>query len=131
MAAAMKQTELQLLVFTISGTRYGIDVEQIASLQNYDSAQVILKFHELVAAKAVSYRTPKILIVKNRETFPAILINEPEDMINILIKTIRPLPVIMASTANCRGVWGVVLQKGDLIVLFDFYKNENLKKYQG
>lgn len=120
----MKQNKLQLLVFTIGGTRYGIDTDQIACLQNYDPTWQGLIFHELVAATPVVYVDPKILRVKNRETNPEVLINDPEEMINTSVTAIRPLPVLLAYAANCRGVWGIIPHQRGLIVLFDFYKNE-------
>jgi hypothetical protein len=55
---------------------------------------------------------------------PAVLINEPETIIDIPIHKINPLPVLIAQLAHRSGVWGVVIQPQQMIVLVDFYKNE-------
>ncbi|WP_378956188.1 hypothetical protein [Pelosinus sp. sgz500959] len=119
----MRQRELQLLVFRMDETCYGIDADQVACLQNYDPEQKVLKFHELVGGKSTIYVTPKMLMVKKRVTYPPVLINEPEDMICIGSKEIRPVPVLMAHAAHSSGVWGIVPCKQGMILLFDFYKN--------
>ena len=116
--------ELQLLLFTIDETCYGVDADQVAGLQNYRCDAHTLAVHILLACDPISYAFPRMLAVKDRETYPAILINEPEDIIAIPVVDIRPIPSLLKKTAKQYGVWGVSLKEQRMIVLLDFYKNE-------
>ncbi|SMC89358.1 hypothetical protein [Sporomusa malonica] len=120
----MEQNELQLLVFSIGDTRYGIDIDQIAYLMNFDVAGNAVGFEQLMAiGSSADCNYSKMLIIKQKTGTP-ILINEPDEVAIFSVHDIRRLPDILTKWAGNKGVWGLLPQERGVIILIDFYKNQ-------
>ncbi|WP_371374150.1 hypothetical protein [Sporomusa aerivorans] len=120
----MELTEVQLLLFTVSGNRYGIDIDQIAALRNADSTESPLYFAQLMGVHNVTKSAcSKQLIIKHTGNRP-VLITEPEEVATVSTGSIRPVPAILKKTAGEKGVWGLLPQSQQrVIILVDLYKN--------
>lgn len=123
METTMQYQELKVLVFVVNDTRFGIDMEQVAALRQFNTELDLVPFHELLGIQPVSYHAPQLLVVKVSHAPAAVLINQPEDMVDIALQDIRPLPGLIANLTNPYGVWGIVPQRLGMLVLVDFYKN--------
>lgn len=123
MEGSLRYYELKVLVFEVNGTRFAVDSEQIAAVRPGHAVSHFVPFHELVAMQPAAYDVPQLLMVKGMHAYPAILINQPEDMVDVSLQAIRPLPGLIARLANPFGVWGAVFQKQGMLILVDFYKN--------
>ena len=124
----MKQNTLQLLILSIGSRRYGIDIEQIACLMNVDHAESAVGFEQLLASDSsgeCNYK--KMLKVKGKMEVP-ILISEPDEVTMVSIGDICRLPEILMVTAGKKGVWGLLPQEHGMIILIDFYKNQEFKR---
>ncbi|SDE06597.1 hypothetical protein [Sporomusa acidovorans] len=121
----MEQNELQLLIVSLGANRYGIDLDQIAHLQNADAALPAVSLAELLDTTSLaSCRYPKILLIKHKLQTP-ILITEPDEIATCNIGSICSLPAMLTGSAEKKGVWGLLPQERDLIILIDFYKNQS------
>ncbi|GER93266.1 hypothetical protein A45J_1002 [hot springs metagenome] len=117
---------LSILVFTVSGVKMGIDTEQIIEMLDMQIAQEssanIKKLDEIIpfGKRAVSFIRPKAIRLKASE-MPLIIIEDPEDILDVNIADIRPMPFIIKMLGS-RAVWGAVLTDSGIILLVDFYR---------
>jgi len=124
----VKQQELQLLLFSLGNARYGIDIEQIAALTAANANPSAISLAELLSsiAFADSIYSKQLFIKQNLQT--PILINEPDEVASFSIADIRILPDILAISAARKGVWGLLPQGHDIIILLDLYKNQRFQQ---
>ncbi|CQR70728.1 hypothetical protein [Sporomusa ovata] len=119
----MYQNELQLLIISLGDRRYGIDIDQIAYLTNFDPTESAVGFDQLLTATSfANCHYSKMLLIKQKLQTP-ILINEPDEVATCKVSDIRKLPDILTVAAGNKGVWGLLPQENNLIILIDFYKN--------
>lgn len=110
--------EIQLLTFTVMGVTIGIDAEQIAEVLDLENAEARgltpCCFHELLSfgGWSIKYRSPKVIMIKDRSSASAVVIDMPEDIIVVSLDAIRPMPPLIASCrstgalgSGCQG-WG-------------------------
>lgn len=121
--------EIRILIFSIMGTSLGIDMEQISGILGLHEARERnlewIGFHEKIPFKEepVVYRSPMILLTRNREIDCGILIEQPEDIdVAIKIDAIRPFPPLIARSIRSGPLWGVILRKEKFIFLADLHK---------
>jgi hypothetical protein len=117
--------DLKLLLFSLAGVFFGIDVAQIEAMFAYDGeeAQDLFRFHEELGidGKAIVYNTPTVLTVRTEDSRKyRVIIDGPEDLVDICMDEIRPFPRIMAPSLIRKGMWGVVLRGKRKILLVDF-----------
>lgn len=128
MAIDMYQNELQLLIVSLGDRCYGIDIDQIAYLTNFDPTASAVGFEQLLTAgPAKNCHYSKMLLIKQQLQTP-ILINEPDEVATCKVSAIRKLPDILTVAAGNKGVWGLLPQENNLIILIDFYKNQLFKQ---
>lgn len=124
----MEQQQLQLLVFSLGSTRYGIDIEQIAALTAADAnSPAISLTHLLGSVSCTDSDYAKQMFIKQKLQTP-ILITEPDEVASFPINVIRILPEILAEPAGSKGVWGFLPQEHDIIILLDLYKNQRFQQ---
>ncbi|WP_145091314.1 hypothetical protein [Sporomusa sp. KB1] len=124
----MCQNELRLLIISLGDRRYGIDIEQIAYLTNFDPTESAVGFEQLLAAGPfANCHYSKMLLIKQKLQTP-ILITEPDEVATCKVSDIRKLPDILTAAAGNKGVWGLLPQENNLIILIDFYKNQLFKQ---
>jgi chemotaxis signal transduction protein len=120
--------ENKFLVFRIQESCFGIDMEQISEIMDAGQAEKQKKktfpFHEQLNFKgdAVTYQSPKVLIIKGREHGPGIIIETPDDILAIAVESIRPLPPLIGGSNGPKAIWGVTVENSELMLLVDAYK---------
>lgn len=120
--------ELQLLTFSINGTRMGVDTSQIAEMMEQDEAEArglkLLKFSDEVSFREenVAYVSPKVLKIKDTDASLGVVIDQPEDITSVALGSLRPLPYLVEISNRSKMVWGVAVSGNDIILLVDFYK---------
>lgn len=120
----MSQNDIQLLIVTIGSNRYGIDIEQIAHLANFDNIETAISMEQLLDINSIEKcKCSKMLFIKQRMKIP-ILINEPDEVATVSVADIRSLPNVLAFPAGKKGVWGFWPQARGVVILIDFYKNQ-------
>ena len=131
----MEQNKLQLLILSMGDSRYGIDIDQIAYLKNVDTEEAGITFEQLMEKEgSAEINYSKMLMIKEK-IGTGIIINEPDEVAMVSIGDICRLPDILMRGAGEKGVWGLWPQKQGMIILIDFYKNQqfqrltNRKKY--
>lgn len=124
----MEENTLQLLIVSIGDSRYGIDVDQIAYLTNFDATASTVSFKQLMSVGPFMEQDySKMLLIKEKMKVP-ILISEPDEVATVLVSDIRKLPDILMVTAEKKGVWGICPQEHGIIILIDFYKNQQFAR---
>lgn len=128
MVMDIDQNELQLLIISLGDNRYGIDIDQIAYLTNFDTTESSVGFEQLLAADPVmNCPYSKMLLIKQQLQMP-ILIPEPDEVTTFQVSDIHKLPAILTVASGNKGIWGLLPQKSSVIVLIDFYKNQLFKR---
>ncbi len=119
--------EIHIMIFSIMGTRLGVDMEQVFEIRELDQVEQkgfkAVYFHEKAPfrGKVVQYKAPKVLLIKD-ETSTGIIINQPENMINITIDDIQPLPPLLQSINKYPAIWGAAMINEEIVLLVDLYK---------
>ena len=127
--------EIRVLVFSLMGTKLGVDMEQVCGILNFGQAEKQdvewVWFHERVPfrAKSVTYTCPVILLTRSQEGKRGILIDQPEE-IDVPVRTdaIQPLPPLIERCIRQGPVWGVTLRNDAFVFLADLYKFWESKK---
>ncbi|HWR39775.1 MAG TPA: hypothetical protein VN611_09755 [Patescibacteria group bacterium] len=127
----MKPIELQILIFSSEGGKYGVDAEQIAGLADGDSGEAGVHFSQLMGvAEGNDYsRWAKRLWIKNIAGM-AVLVPEPDEVAVCSTADIRCLPTVLKAAVR-HGVWGFWIREEEIIILVDFHKNEQLRRLTG
>lgn len=124
----MEQNKLQLLILSIDDSRYGIDIDQIAYLRNVDTEEATVTFEQLMGKESsVEINYSKMLMIK-KKIGTGILINEPDEVGMVSIGDICRLPDSLMRGAMEKGVWGLCPQEQGMIILIDFYKNQQFQR---
>ena len=121
-------SEFQFLVFTIMGSKLGVDTAQIEQMLEPDriGAQTdrVFRLHEIISfrEKHIKYKAPKVLLIKGLTEQTGIVIDQPEAIIPIRINVIQSLPSFAMTTHRPAPIWGVTVKEDVIILLMDLYK---------
>jgi chemotaxis signal transduction protein len=121
--------EIRIVIFTVMGSRFGMDMEQISEMRqpgHVKSREYDLSwFHEKLPLREVNpvYRSPIIFFLNHGDKNTGIIVEQPEDInVPVSLNEIHPLPPLIQSSAPFLPVWGVFARNRDLILLIDFQK---------
>ena len=120
--------EIQILIFNLMGIRLGLDTEQIHEMLKPDQVRKkklnVFPFHENIHFLGIRtiYKSPMVLLLKEKKITAGIIIDQPEGIIPITIDSIQPLPYLIEATNWSSAIWGVTLRNEKVIFLIDFYK---------
>ena len=127
--------EIRLLIFKIMGVCFGADMEQIEEMVDFSQAEQedwdIRRFTDAVSFRdlEIEYKKPKVILIKDNERDLGIVIDQPEDIVNINIQSIRLLPPLLENLKTVDAIWAAVFLEDDLALLVDFYRlQESLQK---
>ncbi len=122
----MAENNLQCLVFKYLQEPFGIDVEQISALVEMDEAPDIewSYFHELFKGQSghIPYQHPMLLLIRDDEKTRGIVIERPENIVEVALENIRPLPPLIASCNKNHPLWGVAVLEDECFFLVDLYR---------
>jgi hypothetical protein len=120
---------MHILVFTVQGVIMGVDTSQIQALLEVDEARAlglwIRPIHEdfSFGALPVTYKAPKVLIIKDHQNFLAAMINRPDTIAEVKVGSIQGIPPLIAARPGAsQSIWGAVVRDGEVILLLDFLK---------
>jgi len=118
---------LALLLFSICGVHFAVDTEQLTEIIEFNGANSsnLLRFHEIIdfGNLSVVYNAPTILSIKtlNNDSY-RVIIDSMEEIADFSQNDIRLIPpLIEPFTLRC-GIWGVLIRKGQMVLLLDFYR---------
>jgi len=119
--------ELWIMTFSVIGIRMGVDVGQVSRMLEPGQAEVeelqVVAIHERLSFRDrnVSYRSPRILLLRDRGTV-GVMIDQPEDIIAVKLDHIRPLPPVFGAGMKTTIVWGVALIEEEIVLLVDLFQ---------
>jgi len=120
--------EVRLLIFKIMGVCFGADMEQIEEMVDFSQAEQedwdIRSFTEAISFRdvEVEYKKPKVILIKDSDQDVGIIIDQPENIVNINIKSIRLLPPLLENHRTVDAIWAAVFLEDELALLVDFYR---------
>jgi len=129
-----RNTFLNIITVNVSSAQLGVNMNQILSIQQFQSSkndhdQLVYIHNALNLKEKIDYKSPHIFWVKNIAPPIGLILNEPQQIINISIKQIKPLPPIIKKYCIYDAVWGVVANGHEFIVLIDVIRLINGMKY--
>ena len=131
------EDEIRLLIFKIMGVCFGADMEQIEEMVDFSQAEQdewdIRHFTEAVSFRGlkVEYKKPKVVLIKDNENDIGIVIDQPENIVNINYKSIRLLPPLLESLKTVDAIWAAVFLEDELALLVDFYRLQDSLQAKG
>lgn len=138
------------LVFRVKGVGVGFDTDQISGMT--DARKVseedfkLVTMHELLGLDVRGfwiddYTHPKAVFVKEGYWSPpleqqnsagnsgireqrriAVVVNEPEEIVDIPVAMMRPMPRLIAPHGDLNGLWAVALMPDEMIFMVDVRK---------
>jgi chemotaxis signal transduction protein len=123
--AAKDVSVIDLLTFNIMGTRMGINMHQVHEMTDTKHAVSmgcnLVHLHQKITFQGadVTYSSPKTLVIKEDANLTGIVIDQPEDTIQVRANLIRPLPTLLQSCMLSKAIWGVALIEGSIVLLID------------
>lgn len=125
--------DIQILTFTVMGVNIGVDTEQVAEVMEVDAAErrgaAVQLFHEKVSfgAMPIEYRSPKAIMIEDENAPYAIVIDNPDDITSVNVRSIQPLPPLIAMNSATRLFWGAIPGAEGIILLVDFSRTRQLQ----
>jgi len=119
--------ELEILVFTLGGTTFGVDTEQVGGVITEAKAEALgmelVPFSDKVPVGGMSgcFQAPKAMLLKDITSY-AVVIESPDDILSVRLNSIRPLPRLLAECNSCQAVWGFAVREEGIILLIDFLR---------
>jgi chemotaxis signal transduction protein len=114
-----------LLTFRIMGTWIGVDTNQVEEILDQGKAAQrkikVAALHEKInwGINEVTLAAPRVLMVKGGDSSIGILIDQPEDICDVKLDHLRPLPPLLAGSMAAGVVWGIALIHEEMVLLMD------------
>ncbi|HBA70925.1 MAG: hypothetical protein A2X82_00885 [Geobacteraceae bacterium GWC2_55_20] len=121
------ETGLNLLLFSVGEVHFGIDSEQVAGInafQGEDAGDLFWFHNEMGFGDAtVTYLLPTVVTIRCPDEQPyRVIIDLMEDIREIATDSILPFPPLLEPFALRKGMWGVLLVEGKMVLLVDFMR---------
>jgi chemotaxis signal transduction protein len=116
---------IRLLIFRIMGTWMGVDTNQVEEIMDQGQAArrkiKVSSWHEKIKGGigAVALVDPPVLLVKSEDSSVGILIDQLEDICEVKLDHLRPLPPLLAGSMAAGVVWGIALIHEEMVLLID------------
>jgi len=114
--------EIQVLIFSVMGIRFGVDTEQVSSVvapdQIDDEEISIDRFDEefIFSGRQVVYQNPRILCIQDGRR---LMVDEIEEIRLLSLDKIRPLPEFLEKCRESNAIWGAGLIEDEIILLLN------------
>lgn len=118
---------LNLLLFSVGGVHFGMDAELAAAITEYhgEEADDLFWFHEEIGFGGAMpvYSAPTIITVRGEDSLSyRVIIDKLEDIAGISPVDIQPFPPLVESLVLRKGMWGVTVRDGRMVLLVDFMR---------
>jgi hypothetical protein len=131
---ASDEPVLNLLLFTVGGLRFGCDADQASAIASHqgEAAEDLHWFHEEMGfGRAAAYRAPMAVTVKSAAKPYRVIIDSLDQIAEFSSRRIRLLPALIEPLALRKGIWGILVDQGQIVLLVDFllllkHKNSEL-----
>ncbi len=135
---AAEENCLNLLLFSVAGVSFAVDLEQIDGMAEHagELPDDLHWFHDELgfACQAMTYRLPTVLSIKTGSGTPyRVIIDNMEEIAEFSFSSITPFPDLLESHLLSRGLWGVLLRAGKMVLLVDFQRiasNSRMHTYE-
>lgn len=116
---------LQLVLFSVGEVNFGVYACQIAGTSNLrcEGGEEPIWLHELLefGERPIISKEPVILDVWTAgDLVRRVAVDAMEDVVSVRVDDIFPLPPEVEHHALRKGMWGVLLREGRMILLMDF-----------
>ena len=113
-----------ILVFSVDGVRFGTESGQIAAIdpERTGVGFKIIKLNALLGLADGTDKDAGVLLELRQEcsTNRLLLVDKIEDILEIPLSEIQLLPEVIAERVLQRGIWGVIQQGDNILLLIDF-----------
>lgn len=126
--------ELSILIVEFMDTCIGIDTAQVTEICEPEIAEKqgleIVHLHEKIpgVSDKISYRQPRVVMVRHEEATAGIVIDMPQAIVSLPPSSILPLPDVIELNKDCTPVWGVALHNKRIVLLIDLFFLINVGK---
>ncbi len=119
--------ELDLLLFSVEGVSFGVDAEQVEGILSWQGggADGLAWFHRELgyAGDTITYRAPSVLKIRTEDARNyLVIIDMLQDVTRVVAGDIHPFPSLVEPYALHKGMWGIVVKDGRMILLVDFQR---------
>lgn len=118
------ETQLNLLLFTVGGVRFGCPAEQASGMTSRDPGEACEAcwFHEEAGFPGpVSYAAPTVVTIRTGGPRPyRVIIDSMDEIAAFGSRELRLFPALLEPFALRRGLWAILPHKGHLVLLVDF-----------
>lgn len=121
------EAHLTLVLFSVGGVHFAVDVEQAAGMTPYsgEQAEDLFWFHEELGFgnKPLTYHAPVIVTIRTGDAQPyRVIIDSMEEIAEFSRTDIRPFPELLEPIALHNGMWAILPLRGQMVLLVDFQR---------
>lgn len=123
--AASGIAQLELMLFRVNGVLFGSELQQVGGVfvpeegAGTDATQLDNFFFGKPPNSRENCKLIKLKTQKAGEPAWGFMAEEPEDIVNVSINDMRPLPVIIEKLKPFKFLWGSFFYKGEIGLLLD------------
>ena len=115
---------LNLLLFSAGGVSFAMDAETAVEIADYggEAADDLFWFHEVLGygAGAPVYTMPTVITIRTEDSRSyRVIVDKMEDVTEVGAVDIRPFPPLLEPVALRKGMWGITVRDGRIILLVD------------
>lgn len=125
--AALGVEHLELMLFRANGVLFGSELDQVGGVfkpeKDTSTGGGTTPLDNLFFGNPSGSRANwKVIKLKEKQAEGmewGFLAEEPEDIVNISIEDVRPLPAIIENLKSLKALWGSFIYKGEIGLLLD------------
>lgn len=124
--ASQDRKLLELLLFRVNGVLFGSELHQVAGVfapeENTSDKGEPARLDDFFGKPSDSPGNRKFIKLKEESSGGSewgFLVEDPEDIANISIDDIRPLPAITEKLKSFKSIWGSFIYKDEIGLLLD------------
>jgi len=125
----LEKKGLNLILFHVNDVLFGVELFQVSEIceptGGHLPSEIKALGEEFFGNSGKIKNGGKVFAMKNntgaRQDY-GILTNDPEDIIEISLDNIRPLPAIVGKLKRYKSLWGGFIYKGEVGLLLDLEK---------
>ena len=118
--------QLELILFRVNGVLFGSELHQVGGVfapeEDASAGVEITGLDDLFGKPSDSRNSLKLIKLKEKSAGGSecgFLAEDPEDIANISIDDIRPLPTLVEKLRSFKSLWGSFMYKGEIGLLLD------------
>lgn len=124
--APQRMEQLELMLFRVNGVLFGAELRQVGGVfapeEDTSTGEESTRLDDFFGKPSDLQGNWKVIRLKEKSASGSewgFLAEDPEDIVNISIDDIRPLPAVVEKLKTFKSLWGSFIYQGEIGFLLD------------